>query len=135
MLIMHNQNSDFLCLFIPLDSYKVFLLSKKLSTLLQKQPPEVFFKKRCFLKISENSQQNTCVRVYFLLRLQTCDLLVQVFSCEFCETCKTNFFTEHLWTAASACWEKRTRSKKFSSYLAIHKEMLGRTHVIQGVFN
>ena len=27
--------------------------------------------------------------------------LVQVFSCEFCEISKNNFFTEHLWATAS----------------------------------
>ena len=27
--------------------------------------------------------------------------LAQVFSCEYCEICKSTFFTEHLWTAAS----------------------------------
>ena len=27
--------------------------------------------------------------------------LAQVFSCEFCETFKNTFFTEHLWTTAS----------------------------------
>ena len=28
--------------------------------------------------------------------------LVEVFSCEFCEISKNTFFTEHLWTTASA---------------------------------
>ena len=28
--------------------------------------------------------------------------LAQAFSCEFCEISKNTFFTEHLWTAASA---------------------------------
>ena len=29
------------------------------------------------------------------------ETLAQVFSCEFCEISKNNFFIEHLWTAAS----------------------------------
>ena len=29
------------------------------------------------------------------------ETLAQVFSCEFCETSKNTFFTEHIWTAAS----------------------------------
>ena len=29
------------------------------------------------------------------------ETLAQVFSCEFCEISKNNFFTEHLWTTAS----------------------------------
>ena len=30
------------------------------------------------------------------------DTLAQVLSCEFCEISKNTFFTEHLWTTASA---------------------------------
>ena len=32
--------------------------------------------------------------------------LLQVFSCEFSETSKNTFFTEHLWTTASVFWYK-----------------------------
>ena len=39
--------------------------------------------KRVFLEISQNSQENTFARVSFL---------AQVFSCEFCEISKNNFF-------------------------------------------
>ena len=35
----------------------------------QKQPPELFCKK-VFLEITQNSQQNTCARVSFLIKLQ-----------------------------------------------------------------
>ena len=31
----------------------------------QKQPPEVFYEKKLFLKISQNSQEKTCARVHF----------------------------------------------------------------------
>ena len=50
-----------------------------------------------FLKISQNSQENTCVRVPFLVKLQAEDeaynfikkeTLTQVFSCEFWEIFK-----------------------------------------------
>ena len=37
---------------------------------IQKQPPEVFCKKRLFLEISQISQENTCARVSFLIKLQ-----------------------------------------------------------------
>ena len=47
--------------------------------------------KKVFLEISRNSQENTCVRVSFLIKT-----LAQVFSCEFCEISKNTFFTEHL---------------------------------------
>ena len=40
----------------------------------QKQPPEVFYEKKVFLEISQNSQKNTCVRVTFLIKLQASGL-------------------------------------------------------------
>ena len=40
------------------------------SNTLQKQPLEVFYIKKVLLEISQNSQENTCARVSFLLRLQ-----------------------------------------------------------------
>ena len=39
--------------------------------LRQKQPPEVFCKKRCCLEILENSQENTCARICFLIKLRS----------------------------------------------------------------
>ena len=58
--------------------------------------------KKIFLENSQNSQENTCARVSFLIKLQACHFirkqtLAQVFSCEFCEFSKNTFFTEHLW--------------------------------------
>ena len=41
---------------------------------MQKQPPEVFCKKKVFLDISQNSQENTCARVSFSIKLQALDL-------------------------------------------------------------
>ena len=38
---------------------------------MQKQPPEAFYKKG--IKISQNSQENICARVSFLMRLQDSD--------------------------------------------------------------
>ena len=37
---------------------------------VQKQPPEVFCKKKVFLEISKNSQENTCARGSFLIKMQ-----------------------------------------------------------------
>ena len=58
-------------------------------------------------------QENICVRVSFLIKLRALacnfikkETLTQVFSCEFCETSKNTFFTEHLWAtdfAVPAC--------------------------------
>ena len=57
-----------------------------------------------FLEISQNSQENTCARVSFLIK--ACNFikketLAQVLSCKFCEIFKKTFFTEHLWATAS----------------------------------
>ena len=55
------------------------------------------FVKKVFLEISQNSQENACTRVSFLIKLpQTCNFikkgtLPQVFSCEFCEISKNTF--------------------------------------------
>ena len=46
--------------------------------------------KNIFLKVSQNSQENTCARVSFLIKLQTA-FLAQVFSCEFSEVFKNTF--------------------------------------------
>ena len=32
----------------------------------QKEPPEVFYEKKMFLEISQNSQENSCARVFLL---------------------------------------------------------------------
>ena len=45
--------------------------------------------KKVFLKISQNSQENTCARVSLLIKLQASGL---VFSCEFCEIFKNIVF-------------------------------------------
>ena len=58
--------------------------------------------KKMFLNILQNSQEKTCARVSFLIKLQaSCNFIkketpTQVFSCEFCEISKNTFFTEHL---------------------------------------
>ena len=53
-------------------------------------------KTKVFSEISQNSQQNTCTRDSFLIKLQACNFnkkesLVQVFSCEFCKISKNTF--------------------------------------------
>ena len=64
--------------------------------------------KEVFLEISQNSQENTYVRVSFLIKLQASgrnfikkETLAHVLSCEFCEISKSTFFTEHFRTAVS----------------------------------
>ena len=55
--------------------------------------------KKASLEILQNSQENTCVRVSFLIKLQASvcnfikkETLAQVFFCEFCEISKNTFF-------------------------------------------
>ena len=64
--------------------------------------------KMVFLEISQNSQENTCDRVSFLIKLQASasnfikkETLAQVFSCEFCEISKNTFFHRTPLVAAS----------------------------------
>ena len=60
--------------------------------------PKCFVEKE-FLEISQNSQENTCTRVSFLINLQAkaCNFvkketLAQVFSCQVCEIFKNTSF-------------------------------------------
>ena len=55
--------------------------------------------KKVFLEISQNLPENTCARV---------------FSYEFCEIFKNNFFTEHLWTTAYVHRGDIVAEKKYS---------------------
>ena len=72
--------------------------------------------KKVFLEISQNSQENTCARASFLIKLQAevCNFtkketLAQVFSCEFYEISKSTFSTEHLWTTSYRVhWQVKT---------------------------
>ena len=52
-----------------------FLCQQDLITFqkFQKQPPDVFCRKKVFLEISKNSLENTCARVTFLIKLQAED--------------------------------------------------------------
>ena len=53
--------------------------------------------KKAFLKISKNSQENTCARVTFFIKLPAKkETPGQVFSSEFCKIFKNTFSTEHL---------------------------------------
>ena len=70
-----------------------------------------------FLEISQNSQETTCARVSFLIKLQTkackfikkeamaCNFiknetLAQMFFYEICEISQNTFFTDDLWMTA-----------------------------------
>ena len=56
-----------------------------------------------FFEISQNSRENTCLRVSFLAKLQATvcnfnkkEILAQVFFCEFRKILKNTFLTEHI---------------------------------------
>ena len=59
--------------------------------------------KKVFLEILQDSQESTCARVSLSMACNFIkkEALTQVFSCEFCETSKNTFFTEHLRTNVS----------------------------------
>ena len=56
--------------------------------------------KKVFLEILQNSQENTCARVSFLIKLQ-------VSGCEFCEISKNTFFHRTPLIAASVCLQQK----------------------------
>ena len=64
--------------------------------LKQEVAAQTYSVKKTFLEISENSQENACASVPFLIKLQAqaCNFikketLAQVFSCEFCKIFKS----------------------------------------------
>ena len=74
---------------------------------VQKQKCSV---KKVFFKILQNSQENTCVRVFFFsksCRPQNCSIIkketvAQVFTCEFCVIFRNTFFYRKPLVAVSA---------------------------------
>ena len=68
--------------------------------------------KKLLIEISQNSQENTCARVSFLIK--TCNFikkesLAQVFSCEFCEISK-NIFCYRTPPVAAPIYKKQWNS-------------------------
>ena len=56
--------------------------------------------KKVFLRFLRNSLEITCVRVSFSIKFKK-ETLAHIFSCEFCETFKGTFLTEHVRATAS----------------------------------
>ena len=72
-----------------------------------------------FLKISQNSQENICAGVSFLIKLQASacnfikkETLARVFSCEFCEIFKNTFLYETPPVAASEVHENKPQLRQ-----------------------
>ena len=87
----------------------VTLLSRKSS----KAATKGILQEKISSKIWQNSRENICTRVSFLIKFQTSacnfikkEALTQVFSSEFCEISKNNFFTDNLWVTASELYTK-----------------------------
>ena len=96
---LKGQNTWSLKYCVVTDSFPLLIVNSRytrVKLMLQKQPPEVFCKKRC-----------SCAKISFLIKLQASvcifikkETLAQVFSCAFWEIFKNTCFTEHLWTAS-----------------------------------
>ena len=92
--------------YIILELLEIVLVSGLiLHSIEKKQLPEVFFKKKVFLEISQNPQENTCVRVSFLIKLQACRsatllkkrLWRRCFPVNSVKFLRRPFYKEHLW--------------------------------------
>ena len=78
---------------------------------VQKQSIGDVLRKKMFLNISQNSQENTCASVSFLIKLRACSLQnylkrdsgTGVFLLNFAKIFKSTCFEEHLRTSASGC--------------------------------
>ena len=71
---------------------------------------------KVFLKFSQNVQTQACI---FIKR----EFLVQLFSCEFYEICKSNFLTEHLRaTASGIISNNRFPFKNFVFIICLQKQ-------------
>ena len=64
----------------------------------KKQPPEEFFKKRCFQKFRKIHRKTPAPESLFSFNFIKKETQRQVFSCEFCKVPKNTFFVEHLRT-------------------------------------
>ena len=61
-----------------------------------------------FLKILQNSQENTCARISLMQAWP--EILAEVFSCQFCKISKSTFFTEHIWATTSDSKRKKLKT-------------------------
>ena len=84
--------------------------------------------KKLFLKISQCSQENICVELSFLIKLQVIrpaallkrDSNTNV-SCEYCEIFRNTYFEEHLQTAAFEIFQEKVELKRFQENVSHEK--------------
>ena len=107
--------------------------------------------KKVFLVITQNSQENTWVRVSFLIKLQVCNFikkgtveacnfikketLTQVFSCEFCAILKNTFFYRKPPVAVSAFLSLQTHSDILITFLDCFYEFAANFNFLCTRFN
>ena len=77
------------------------------SSITQKQPPEVYYKKGVLKNFAKLTGKHLCQSLFLNKAASTAynfikkETLAQVFSCEFCKIFKNPFLTEHPWTTTS----------------------------------
>ena len=100
-----------------------------------------------FLKILQNSQENTCARVSFLIKLQAQaskfikkETLTQVFSCELCKNPKNTFFYRTPPVATSVCCRRKVAAVKIeklnasiTKYYDINKTYSAQFHLFYSI--
>ena len=95
--------------FLKISGYRITLKLQKsdvtrsyhsLPTVIQKQPPDLFYKKGVLKNFAKFTGTHLCLSLFLVKPLKK-ETLAQVFSCEFCEIFKSTFFTEHLRATAS----------------------------------
>ena len=85
----------FLRLNLYMKLYQTMQMKKLCFRLKWEATTRVVLCKKVFLENSQNSQENTCARVSFLINFIKKEALAQVFSCECWEIFKNTFFIEH----------------------------------------
>ena len=102
-----HSRTEFWGLVVSIDPFHCVTLCVVLSI------PCIVFVQRAVQEISQNSQENTCGRVWFFIKLQGSawnfikrETLAQMFSCEFCEISKNTFCYRTPPVAASVFTDK-----------------------------
>ena len=101
-------------------------LEKNENKMNRNSRPEVFCKKM-FLEISQNSQESTCTRAYFLKKLQARGLRPatllknrlwhKCFSVNFAKFLRTPFLTEHLrWLLLQRCIQNLVKISRWNFF-------------------
>ena len=76
---------------------------------VQKQPPEVFFKKVVLKNFANLTEKHLCWSL-FLIKMEAWETPAQMFSCEISKIFKNTYFEEHLRMTADQMVEKDTVS-------------------------